>query len=68
MTLEAMLAHRRYLRRTERVTRIIAAGCACPKCCWSHDVARAAVELWDVRLLALVPKSFKKSIKALSRG
>lgn len=68
MSADAMLAHRRYLRRMERITRIIAAGCPCPKCCWSHDVARAALELWDVRLLMLVPKPFKKSIKALSRG
>ena len=68
MSPEDLLAHRRYLRRMERATRIVAAACQCPKCCWSHDVARAAVELWDVRLLVLVPKSFKKSIKALTRG
>ena len=66
--LEPLLHKRRVLRRLEQQTRLAAQRCPCVYCSFGYDIARTAVELWDVRLLALVPKPFKKSIKALTRG
>lgn len=60
-----LLDQRRHIIRTLVAARAQAQRCPCPKCQWAADVAWAGLELWDVRLLALVPKSLKKSIKAL---
>lgn len=64
-SLRELLDQRRHITRTLRAARAQAGRCACPKCQWAADVAWAALELWDVRLLALVPKSHKKALKAL---
>jgi hypothetical protein len=61
-----LLDRRRAISRTLRAAHLNAESCPCPTCQWGYDVARAALELWDVRLLALVPKHHKQAVKALT--
>jgi hypothetical protein len=66
--LRGLLDQRRAITRTLIATRAEARRCPCLKCQWAADVAWAALELWDVRLLALVSKTHKKALKALLLG